>query len=66
MNAGQIRVEDTSSRIPHRVKNSIRWKLLSALLGSIVILVVTITALELALEKKTLETELAHRIALMK
>lgn len=66
MNAGQIRVEDTSTRIPHRVKNSIRWKLLSALLGSVVILVVAITALELALEKKTLETELAHRIALMK
>ncbi|MGI9211782.1 MAG: ATP-binding protein [Methylococcaceae bacterium] len=58
--------EDTGSRTPYRVKNSIRWKLLSALLGSIVILVVALTAMELALEKKILETELAHRIALMK
>ncbi len=49
-----------------RVQNSIRWRLLSALVGLIVVLVLTFTALELALQKKTLDTELSQRIELMK
>lgn len=51
---------------PIQVNNSIRWKLLSTLLGLIVILVVTLTGLEFFLQKKTLENELEHRIELMK
>ncbi|MEY4194971.1 MAG: hypothetical protein RLZZ226_1339 [Pseudomonadota bacterium] len=56
----------TRPRPRQRVRNSIRWKLLSTLLGLIVVLVVALTAMELALQQKTLEVELAQRISLMK
>lgn len=53
----------SSSRRP---RNSIRWKLLSTMIGLIVGLVVTLTAIELVLQKRSLENELSKRIDLMK
>jgi signal transduction histidine kinase/DNA-binding response OmpR family regulator len=49
-----------------RVKGSIRRKLLSALIGLIVGLVVTQTGVEVLLQKRHLETELDRRVALMR
>jgi signal transduction histidine kinase/DNA-binding response OmpR family regulator len=49
-----------------RIKGSIRWKLLSTLMGLIVGLVVTLTAIELVLQKQSLESELNKRIDLMR
>jgi signal transduction histidine kinase/DNA-binding response OmpR family regulator len=49
-----------------RVKGSIRWKLLSTMIGLIVGLVATQTAVEVLLQKRYLEHELDRRIALMR
>ncbi len=49
-----------------RPRNSIRWKLLSTMIGLIVVLVVTMTSIEVILQKKSLENELSKRINLMK
>ncbi len=49
-----------------RPRNSIRWKLLSTMIGLIVALVVTMTSIEVILQKKSLENELGKRINLMK
>jgi signal transduction histidine kinase/CheY-like chemotaxis protein len=48
------------------VKGSIRWKLLSTMLGLIVGLVATLTAIELVLQQRFLEAELDKRVALMR
>jgi signal transduction histidine kinase/CheY-like chemotaxis protein len=53
----------SSSRHPN---NSIRWQLLTAMVGLIVGMVVTLTSLELMLQKRSLENELSKRIDLMK
>ncbi|MGZ8249076.1 ATP-binding protein, partial [Methylomagnum sp.] len=49
-----------------RVKGSIRWKLLSTMMGLIVGLVVTLTAIELMLQQRFLESELDKRVTLMR
>ncbi|MDD5273123.1 MAG: ATP-binding protein [Methylovulum sp.] len=49
-----------------RTRNSIRWQLLTTMIGLIVGLVVTLTAIELVLQKRSLENELSKRIDLMK
>lgn len=49
-----------------RARSSIRWKLLTAMIGLIVGLVVTLTGIELVLQKRSLEHELGKRIDLMK
>lgn len=49
-----------------RVKGSIRWKLLSTMVGLIVVLVATLTAIEFVLQKQVLEAELDKRVGLMR
>lgn len=49
-----------------RVKGSIRWKLLTTMLGLIVGLVVTLTAIGLMLQQRFLEAELDKRVTLMR
>ncbi len=49
-----------------RPRSRIRWKLLTTMMGLIIGLVVTLTAIELVLQKKSLENELNKRIELMK
>ncbi|MBI5185731.1 MAG: response regulator [Nitrospinae bacterium] len=48
------------------LKRSIRWKLLSTMIGFIVVLVAILTFIQISVQKKILEKELGHRIALMK
>lgn len=48
------------------VKRSIRWKLLSTMIGFIVVLVAILTFIQISVQKKILEKELGNRIALMK
>jgi len=54
------------SKTSRRPTSSIRWKLLTTMIGLIVGLVVTLTAIELVLQKRSLENELAKRTELMK
>jgi len=49
-----------------RLRNSIRWKLLTTMIGLIVGLVVTLTSLELVIQKRSLENELSKRIKLVR
>lgn len=59
-------VSGKPGKTSRRPKSSIRWKLLTTMIGLIVGLVVTLTAIELVLQKKSLENELAKRTDLMK
>ncbi len=47
-------------------RKSIRWKLLSTMIGLLVCLIITLSTLELVLQKRSLENELTKRIDLMK
>lgn len=49
-----------------RFRNSIRWQLLTTMIGLIIGLVATLTVLELMLQTQSLENELSKRIELMK
>ncbi|ASF46066.1 ATP-binding protein [Methylovulum psychrotolerans] len=49
-----------------RARNSIRWQLLTTMIGLIIGLVVTLTVIELVLQKQSLENELSKRVDLMK
>lgn len=51
---------------PRKVKHSIRWKLLKAMMGLIIGLVTTLTLTELLLQQKSLENDLNRRVDLMK
>jgi signal transduction histidine kinase/DNA-binding response OmpR family regulator len=66
--AGRLRRRSDAADVAAapRIKGSIRWKLLSTLMGLIVGLVVTLTAIELVLQKQSLESELNKRIDLMR
>ncbi|MGR8934353.1 MAG: ATP-binding protein [Gammaproteobacteria bacterium] len=64
--AGAVHAAPQRKERASRPRNSIRWKLLTTMIGLIVGLVVTLTALELILQKKSLENELHKRIDLMK
>lgn len=48
------------------IKGSIRWKLLTMTLGLIITLLMTLTIIQIAAEKKILEQEISRRIVLMK
>mgnify|MGYP006277535251 CR=1 FL=1 len=62
----QQQVPSPSNQQQLKLRSSIRWKLLTTMLGLIIGLVVTLTALELVLQKKSLESEQAKRIELIK
>ena len=49
-----------------RIKRGIRWKLLSTMIGMIVVLLATLTFIQTSTLKKILEKELGLRIALMR
>lgn len=49
-----------------KVKGSIRWKLLTTMMGLIVGLVVTLTSIELLLQKRFLNLELDRRVGLIR
>ncbi|MEY3880599.1 MAG: hypothetical protein RIQ94_1395 [Pseudomonadota bacterium] len=58
--------QEKSDPALYNPKKSIRWKLLTTMIGLLICLIVILSSLEVVLQKKLLEKELSERIDLMK